>query len=189
MAMHSRAALERMGFQSLGENVQVSELASLHGVARISLGSHVRIDDFCVLSAGEGGIALGSQVHIAPFCALVGAGRITLEDFSGLAARVSLYSSSDDYTGVHLTNPTVPPAYTGVKHADVRLGRHAIVGAGSVILPGVILGEGVAIGALSLVNRSCEPFGIFAGTPARRVGDRSRQLLEAEQRFLASTRT
>jgi galactoside O-acetyltransferase len=102
---------------------------------------------------------------------------------------VSLYSSSDDYTGVHLTNPTVPPAYTGVKHADVRLGRHAIVGAGSVILPGVILGEGVAIGALSLVNRSCEPFGIFAGTPARRVGDRSRQLLEAEQRFLASTRT
>jgi galactoside O-acetyltransferase len=188
MAMLSRTALEAMGFLSVGDNVQVSALASLHGVERMALGSHVRIDDFCVMSAGAGGIILGSHVHIAPFCALVGAGRIRLDDFSGLAARVSVYASNDDYSGAHMTNPTVPPPFSSVTHADVSLGRHVIVGTGSVILPGVTLGEGVAIGALSLVNRDCEAFGIYAGTPARRVGDRSRQLLEAEQRFLASAR-
>jgi galactoside O-acetyltransferase len=189
MAMHSRAALESMGFAALGQDVQVSELASFHGVSRIALGDHVRIDDFCVLSAGEGGVSVGSYVHIAAFCSLIGAGRITLQDFSGLASRVSIYSSNDDYSGAYMTNPTVPDAYTRVTHADVLIGRHAIVGAGSVILPGARLEDGVAIGALSLVNRDCLAFGIYAGRPARRLGDRSRALLDMERRWLASQKT
>ena len=186
MGMHTRAALERMGFAALGEDVQVSKLASFHGLSRITLGDHVRIDDFCVLSAGEGGIALGRHVHVAVFCSMVGSGRITMEDFSGLASRVAIYSSNDDYSGKFMTNPTVPAEYTGVEHAEVCIGRHAIVGTGSVILPGVTLEEGVAIGALSLVMRRCQAFGIYAGRPVKRLGDRSRQLLEVEKRFLAS---
>jgi galactoside O-acetyltransferase len=186
MGMHSRAALERMGFAALGQDVQVSELASLHGVERIALGDRTRIDDFCVLSAGPGGITVGKHVHIAVFCSLVGAGTITLDDFSGLASRVAIYSSNDDYSGKFMTNPRVPDEFTGVEIAPVFLGRHAIVGAGSVILPGVTLEEGVAIGALSLVMRDCAAFGVYAGRPVRRLGDRSRQLLEVEARFLAS---
>jgi dTDP-4-amino-4,6-dideoxy-D-glucose acyltransferase len=186
VAMHTRAALERMGFAALGDNVQVSELASIHGASRITLGNNTRIDDFCVLSAGAGGIAIGRHVHVAVFCSLVGTGRITLEDFSGLASRVAVYSSNDDYSGAFMTNPTIPAEYTGVEHGDVSIGRHAIVGTGCVVLPGVTLEEGVAIGALSLVNRNCPAFGIYAGRPARRLGDRSRQLLEVEKRFLAS---
>jgi dTDP-4-amino-4,6-dideoxy-D-glucose acyltransferase len=189
MAMHSRAALERMGFASLGQDVQVSELASLHGIGRIALGDHARIDDFCVLSAGEGGISIGRYVHVAVYCSMVGAGRITLEDFSGLASRVAVYSSNDDYSGQFLTNPTVPAAFTDVQHAPVHLGRHVIVGTGSVILPGVTLEDGVAIGALSLVTRHCQAFSIYAGRPAKRLGDRSRDLLEVERRFLASLGT
>jgi galactoside O-acetyltransferase len=185
MGFHSRAALERMGFAALGRDVQVSELASLHGTARIALGDEVRIDDFCVLSAGAGGISIGRNVHIAVFCSLIGGGRITLDDFSGLASRVAIYSSNDDYSGKFMTNPTVPAEFTGVENGPVHLGRHAIVGAGSVILPGLTLEDGVAVGALSLVNRNCQAFGIYAGRPARRLGDRSRQLLDLEQRFLA----
>ena len=107
-------------------------------------GNDVRIDDFAVLSAGEGGIELGSYVHVAVFSLLIGKGRITVEDFSGLSSRVSIYSSSDDYTGKWMTNPTVPDEFTGAKHADVRLGRHVIIGANSVILPGTVLEEGAA---------------------------------------------
>lgn len=186
MGFLSREALERVGFAALGTNVQVSELASVHGAARIALGDNSRIDDFCVLSAGAGGISIGRHVHVAVFCSLMGAGRITLADFSGLASRVAIYSSNDDYSGAAMTNPTVPAEFTQVQHADVVVGRHAIVGAGSVILPGVTLEEGVAIGALSLVMRNCAAFGIYAGRPAKRLGDRSRQLLEAEQRLLTS---
>lgn len=186
MAMLSRDAIEAMGFAALGKNVQISDRASFYGVDRISLGHNVRIDDFCVLSAGVNCIEIGNHIHIAVFTSLIGAGKITLSDFCNLSSRVSIYSSSDDYSGATLTNPTVPPEFTGVIHADVFLGKHVIVGSGSVILPGVTLEEGVAVGALCLVDKRCEAFGIYAGNPARRVKERKRDLLELEQRFIPS---
>ncbi|AYQ27910.1 MULTISPECIES: acyltransferase [unclassified Polaromonas] len=186
MAMLSRGAVELMGFASVGKDIQISDRASFYGVARIVLGDNVRIDDFCVLAAGVGGIELGRHVHIAVGSTLIGAGKITLSDFSGLSSRVSIYSSSDDYSGATMTNPTVPNEYTGVTHADVFLSKHVIVGSGCVILPGVTLESGVAVGALSLVSKNCKAFGIYAGNPARRISERRRDLLELELRFMAS---
>lgn len=177
--------LREAGFTAFGPEVFVSRKASFHGAERIRLGNHVRIDDFCVLSAGEGGITIGDRVHVAVYTSLIGKGRIELQDFANLSSRVSIYSSSDDFSGATMTNPMVPAAYTGVEHADVVVGRHVIVGSGSVVLPGTVLGEGAAIGALSLVCSSCEAFGIYAGTPAKRIGERSRQLLELERRLRA----
>ena len=186
MGMLSREAIEQMRFAAIGENVQVSDRASFYGTDRIALGSNVRIDDYCVLAAGVGGIELGNFVHIAVGSSLIGAGKITLSNFSGLTSRVSIYSSSDDYSGATMTNPTVPSDYTGVTHADVFLGKHVIVGSGSVILPGVTLEEGVAVGALSLVTKSCAAFGIYSGNPARRISERKRDLLELERVFLSN---
>jgi len=186
MAMLSRDAIEKMGFATVGDIVQISDRASFYGTSRIALGDNVRIDDFCVLSAGTGGISIGQHVHIAVYSSLIGAGKITLSDFCNISSRVSIYSSSDDYSGATMTNPTVPSEFTGVIHADVFLGKHVIVGSGSVLLPGVTLEEGVAVGALSLVTKRCEAFGIYVGNPARRIKERRRDLLELEQRFLAS---
>ncbi len=186
MGTLDRAALEQLGFAALGDDVRVSDRASVYGASRIALGSHVRIDDFCVLSAGAGGIQIGSHVHVAVYTSLIGAGRIVLGDFANLSSRVAVYSSSDDYSGRTMTNPTVPDEFKDVTHADVSIGRHVIVGAGSVILPGATLADGVAIGALSLVRGSCEAFSIHGGVPARRLGERSRELLEVEKRFRAT---
>jgi acetyltransferase-like isoleucine patch superfamily enzyme len=186
MAMLSREAIDALGFAAVGENVQISDRASFYGVSRIALGNNVRIDDFCVLSAGVGGISIGNHIHLAIYTSLMGAGKITLSDFCNISSRVAIYSSNDDYSGATMTNPTVPSEYTGVTHADVLLGKHVIVGSGSVILPGVTLEEGVAVGALSLVTRDCKAFGIYAGNPARRISERKRDLLELERRFMAS---
>lgn len=174
-----------MGFRFVAEGALLSDKASFHNCAAISVGRNSRIDDFCVLSAGAGGIDIGEHVHVAVYTSLIGGGHIWLQDFSNISSRVSIYSSNDDYSGSRMTNPTVPSAYTGVTIADVRVGRHAIVGCGTVILPGVTLGEGAAIGALSLIRTDCSAFGIYVGTPARKVGDRQRGLLELEARFLA----
>lgn len=186
MAMLSREAIEMIGFAAVGENVLISDRASFYGANRLALGDNVRIDDFCVLSAGAGGISIGQHVHIAVYSSLIGSGKITLSDFCNISSRVSIYSSSDDYSGATMTNPTVPSEYTGVMHADVFLGKHVIVGSGSVILPGVSLEEGVAVGALSLVTKHCGAFGIYVGNPARRIKERRRDLLEIERRFMAT---
>jgi galactoside O-acetyltransferase len=186
MSFHSSDALRDMGFLSVGENVRVSTKASIYGASRISLGANSRIDDFCVLSAGEGGIYIGRNIHIAVMCSLIGKGRIELHDFSGLSNRVSIYSSSDDYSGEYMTNPTVPEQYTNVDHRNVVLERHVIIGSGSVILPGITIGEGTAVGALCLVSKDLEPFGIYAGSPLKRIKARDKRLLELEKHYLAA---
>lgn len=184
MGMLTREHVEQMGFASIGENVLISDRASFYNPSKISLGSNVRIDDFCVFSAGLGGISIGNYIHIAVYSLLIGAGKILLSDYCNISSRVSIYSSNDDYSGSTMTNPTLPSKYTGTTHADVVLGKHVIVGCGSVILPGITLEEGVAVGALSLVTKDCEAFGIYAGSPARRIKERKRDLLESEESFL-----
>jgi len=184
MAILTRSVIETMGFASVGENVMLSDRASFYNCANISIGNNCRIDDFCVLSAGVGGIDIGKHVHIAVGSTIIGSGKVTLSDFSGLSSRVAVYSSSDDYSGATMTNPTVPSEYTGVKHADVYLGKHVIIGSGSVILPGVIIEDGVAVGALSLVNKSCKEFGIYAGIPVKRITERKRDLLRHEADYV-----
>lgn len=176
----------KFGFSKVGKEVLLSDKASYYGCSNIEIGDYSRIDDFCILSAGLGGIFIGRNVHIAAYTSLIGQGKITLEDFSGLSSRVSIYSSNDDYSGSYMTNPTVAQDFTNVCHKDVRVRRHAIVGSGTVILPGVTLEEGAAVGALSLVTKNCKEFGIYIGVPAKYIKDRKRNLLEIEKKFLAS---
>jgi len=173
-----------LGLASAGVDVLISRDARLYGVSRISIGNHVRIDAFTVISAGAP-VIIGDYVHIAPFCSLSGKGGIILEDFSGLSGRVSIYTSSDDYSGRTLTNPTVPEEFKAVKSAQVRIGSHVIIGAGTVLLPGASVGEGSAVGALSLVTTPLPAWKIFSGNPVRLVGKRQRDLLELTDLFLA----
>ncbi len=178
-----RDELDRMGFKSLGKDVQLSRKTSIYAPERIRIGDHVRIDDFVFLS---GDIILHNHIHIAPYCMLIGGiggAGVVMHDFSGLSSRVTVYSISDDYSGEFLTNPTVPDEYLNVFKGKVTIHKYAIVGTTSVILPDVEIGEGAAVGAMSLVSKSLPAWMICAGTPARPVRQRSRGLEKLEQRF------
>ncbi len=186
MALLSREQIDKIGFAEVGSNVMISDRASFYGVGRIKIGNNVRIDDYCVVSAGARGVSIGSYIHIAVYSSIIGAGEVRISDFCNISSRVSIYSSSDDYSGATMTNPMVSDGFKNVRHADVKMGKHVIIGCGSVILPGVDLGEGVAIGALSLVNKNCDSFWIYAGNPAVKIKARKRDLLDLEQNFLKS---
>jgi len=108
---------------------------------------------------------------------------VYLSDFSGLAYAVKIFSQSDDYSGSSLTNPTIPKKYKNEKISAVHLGRHVIIGANSVVLAGVNIAEGCSVGAMSLVTKSTEPWGIYFGSPARRIKNRSKEVIEMEERF------
>ncbi len=187
MAWLTDEQMREMGFACWGNNAKLSDKASYYNCKDIRIGDNVRVDDFCVLSAGIGGIDIGNYVHIAVFSSLMGAGNISLDDFCNISSRVAIYSSNDDYSGAAMTNPTVPPEFTRVQHADVLIGRHVIIGAGSIVLPGVRLEEGVAMGALSLVKNDCKSYGCYAGIPAKRIGERKRDLLELEKQLTEVT--
>lgn len=177
--------LRDLGLKHVGSNVMVHERAILVDVERIEIGSHVRIDGFTVLSASGGFLKIGNHVHIASHADIYAGMGVELEDFVGLSQGGRIYSVNDDYTGGSLTGPTIPAPLRRPTGGKVTVGRHAIIGAGSIVLPGVTIGEGSTIGALSLVSRSIDAWGIYAGVPVRRLRDRSRQLLEDESLLLA----
>ncbi len=183
MSYHPRSVLEAMGFKALGTNVLISDKASVYNPEQIELGDHVRIDDFCVLS---GKLTIGRNVHLAVFANLAGGEEgIVMGDFSGLAYGSQVFTQSDDYSGRTLTNPTVPDEFKRETKAKIVVGRHSIIGASSMILPGVTLGEGTAVGAMTMVTKSTEPWSIYFGVPARKIKDRKKDLLELEARYLS----
>lgn len=187
MTFLTREELEAIGFAEVGSNVLISEKASFYNAGYISIGDDVRIDDLCILSAGENGFFVGNNIHIGAYSSLIGQGRIQLLDFVNISSRVSIFSSNDDYSGRHLTNPMVPDEYKDVTVAPVCLEKHVIVGCGSVILPGVTLHEGAAVAALSLVKDDCAEFTIVGGRPATMLKKRSRALLGLEKELSART--
>lgn len=170
---------------SIGDNVNVHRSVQMFSPHLIHVGSNVRIDCFSLLSAGQEGIYIGDHVHIAAGVYLFGSGgRIVLESFCNLSSRVAVYTASDDYTEGYLTNPTVPRKFRKVRHGEVILRRHAIVGTGSILLPGVTLGLAASVGALTLIHKAVEDFAVVAGIPFRVVGERNRRILDGEKKLL-----
>jgi len=171
------------GFKNVGKNVKIHENVNIYGIKNIVIGDNVRIDPYVSIIA-SGSIIIGSYVHIGSYSLLIGAEGITLENFTGLSQGVKIYTRSDDYSGNYLTNPTVPKKYLGLKKGPVLLKKHVIVGANTVILPGVIIGEGSSVGALSLVTKSIPGWYICAGIPAKKIKTRSKKILKLEKELL-----
>lgn len=184
MSYLSDEELHELRFKKLGRNVKISDKAAIYNADQIEIGDNSRVDDFSTLS---GRVKIGRNVMISALCHVAGGTPgVTMEDFSTLAYGVKIMSQSDDYSGATMTGPTVPAAYKNEIKAPTRLGRHAIVGTNAVIFAGVDVADGCSIGALSLVAKSTEPWGIYVGTPARRLKDRKRDLLDLEAEYLKS---
>lgn len=181
---YTKEELKKIGFKSVGDNVLISNKTSIYNPQNITLGNNVRIDDFCVISAGSGGIEIGNNVHIAVFCSLIGQEKIVMKDFSGLSSRVSIYTSTDDYSGEFMTNPTIDSKYTNVINGNIILGKHVIIGSGTIILPNVSISDYSAVAALSLVNKNVDESKIVGGVPAKVIKERKNNLFNLECEYL-----
>ena len=59
---------------------------------------------------------------------------------------------------------------------EVKIGDRVWIGYRAIILPGVSVGEGAVVAAGAVVTRDVEPFTIVAGSPAKKIGERNRDL-------------
>ena len=128
---------------TLGRDVGIAPNASFRNGARIALGDHVRIGEYCALWGGDSTswIRVGERTTFGPGCF------VTAADY-GLARDRRITDQ-----------PMV--------ERDVTIGPDCWIGTKSVITAGVTLGEGCVIGAGSVVTRDVPPFAIAAGVPAR----------------------
>lgn len=182
--------LRSYGFGSVGENVCIGRNCTIIGYERIRIGSNVRIDGPSTIVVGaQSELIIGSFVHISAGAHLAASCPMEFSDFSGLSQGVRIFTATDDYSGATLTNPTVPKEYKAVTTGPVRLGRHVIVGVGSVILPNVTIGDGSSVGAMSLVTKSLPKWSVCVGIPCRRVKDRAKDLLALEAKLFADLKS
>lgn len=112
------------------------------------------------------GVRIGQQVYIADGLMIVeelgGNELISIGDRVSIAPRVILVTSS------HPNNSLIRPV-APVASGPVTLEADAWIGAGAIILPGVTVGRGAVVGALSVVGSNVEPLHVVAGQPARTI--------------------
>ena len=175
--------LKSFGFKSIGSNVKIAKNCVIVGVENITIGNNVIIDAFCSIIV-TGYLNIGSFVHIAAFSHLLGSEGIEIKDFSGISQGVKMYSKTDDYSGHSLTNPTIPNEYKSFRKGKIIINEHVIIGANSVVLPNIEIGEGVSVGALSLVSTNLAPWTMYYGNPLKKIANRSKDLLQKKEEFL-----
>lgn len=164
-----------------GANVVIYPTAKLLKPGNITLGSNIIIDDF-VFIGGHEELIVGNYVHIASHASITGGGRFRVGDFCNLSSGVRILTGTDDFLGAGLGGSTIPPEFRCVERNSVVVESHTILGANTVVLPGVRIGEGAAVGAGSVVTRDLEPWGVYVGVPARLLKARpAEHILAAEQ--------
>ncbi len=194
MAYHSREELNKMGFASLGKDVYISDKASIYNASKISIGSYVRIDDFCLLSAGDEGIEIGSYVHISCYACLIGQSKITVKDFVAISIKATILSSTSDFSGDTLPklqgylDDTIDEDLFSVISKPVTLETHTGIGAHTIVFPGVTVGKGSAIGAQSSVYEDVNEWGIYFGNPVRFIKKRSEVAYNKMQKILSQNK-
>lgn len=108
------------------------------------------------------GVKIGRHVFIGPnmLIDLVYPHLVTIEDYVSMGYGMIFAHS----------NPTcskeIKRFYYPRKVAPVNLKRGSWLGAGTVVLSGVTIGENSVVGANSLVTKDVEPYTVVAGNPA-----------------------
>lgn len=140
-----RYLVYRLLFEKIESMPFISTNVKFMHMHKISLGRGVLINSNCYLY-GKGGIRIGSGTLLSPNCVLVAGGH----DIHGDAPILQLPSKSE----------------------PIVIGDDCWLGANVSVMGGVTIADGCVIGAGAVVTRDTEPYGIYAGVPARRIGAR-----------------
>lgn len=154
------------------EGVKTFKYTKIIGDANIEFGRNIIIDDFVFILA-KSRIRIGDNVHIACFSSLIAADEIDLGNFCAVSHGCRILTATDDFKDWGFGNSTVSAEYRNIECAPIKIGRFSIIGANSVVLPGVTIGEGATVGACSVVTRDLEPWGVYIGN--KRVNERDKE--------------
>jgi len=111
---------------------------------------------------GSRRISIGSGCYVNSGCWFEGAGKIEIEPDCMLGPQVMILTSTHEIDdGGRIARRS--------RFQPVRIERGSWLGARAMVLPGVTIGAGAIIAAGAVVTKDCEPGGLYAGVPARRV--------------------
>ena len=116
---------------------------------------------------------VGRRVHIAPRAFVSGGGDFEIEDYACIATNSNIITSTEVLKdGARCSGPMVSAEQRVVYRGSVRIRKDAFIGANATLLPWVVVAEGAVVGAGVVVSKDPEPWGIYVGARAQRIGTR-----------------
>jgi acetyltransferase-like isoleucine patch superfamily enzyme len=169
-----RSKKNRQAVDHLGEGVELwgsVEKRHPHGI--IAIGEKSRISGYLVIERAESRLSIGKNTLVGPETIVDCAERITIED-DVLISYECIISDCDNHSLSYSKRKNDLELWRQSQHnwalaakAPVTIKKGAWLGARTIVLKGVTIGEGAVVGMGSVVTKDVPPFTIVAGNPAR----------------------
>ena len=112
------------------------------------------------------GISIGKASIIGDNCWVDGRGGVHIGKDCNLSSEVRIWSAQ---------HGTQSPVFC-YEEKEVTIGDRAWISSNVIILPGVHIGEGAVIAAGAVVTKDADAYGVYAGIPAKKIGERTSEL-------------
>lgn len=145
---HVRRFVYRALGAEIGKNVVFHFKTEIRGIHRLKVGAGTIIGDNALMLA-QYGLTVGENVNIS--------------------SNVSIYCGSHNHQDPFFRAPALDSS-------PVVIGDRVYIGARAMILNGVTIGVGTVLCAGCVVTKDVEPYAVVAGIPARKIGERPRDL-------------
>ena len=158
--------------KSCGKDVRLYPLAKIAFPHVVELGDNCKIRDFVFIFAGKG-VKIGEYTDVQPHTIIWGGGETIIGDrVSTGPGTVFLSATYSHAPGLKMVDG-MQEGETAVRGGKIEIGNDVYIGANCTIMP-VKIGDGAVIGAGSFVNKDLEPWSIYVGSPAKKIGEREK---------------
>lgn len=175
--------LELKGLELMGENVKallkycgkdvkINPLAKIVRPNVVELDDNCRIGDFAFIFGGTG-VKIGKFTDFQPHTTIWGGGECIIGDRVSTGPGTTFLTATYSYAPGMKMVDGMDEGETATLGGKCIIGNDVYIGANSVIMP-VKIGEGAVVGAGSFVNKDLEPWGVYVGSPARKIGEREK---------------
>ena len=139
----------------------------IKGGERLTTGINLRID---IINSKEKKpfLIIGKNVEINDYVHIGVANGVTIGDNTLIASKVFISDHNHGcYNGEIQSSPNEKPISRVLKSEEINIGRNVWIGEFVSVLPGVTIGDGAIIGAMSVVTKDIPSNSIAVGSPAR----------------------
>jgi acetyltransferase-like isoleucine patch superfamily enzyme len=160
---HGTGEVRLQDFGAIGEHCVLEAQVLVFHAENIFLGANVYVGHQTILKAYyKNEMRIGDRTWVGQQCFFHSAGGLTIEHEVGIAPGVRILTSVHDEAPQSIAVLKAP-----LRFAPVHIETGADIGVGAVVLPGVRIGRGAIIGAGSVINRDVPPYAVVAGVPGK----------------------
>lgn len=165
-----------------GEGVVLYPMCKMIRSQNAEIDNYSRILDFTFIDAGKS-LKIGKHSMITWQVIIEGGANTYIGDRVFIGPGTKVLTSTYKVHGFYSAE-FIPDGCHEIEYGDITIKDDAYIGANCSILPGVTIGEGAVVGANALVTKDLEPWGIYVGSPAKKIGEREKPSDEITERLM-----